>query len=283
MSSESRRVLDLSKLSIVAFSDLEFPHNSQWQKCVVDGFKPDVVALAGDYNEGHVEWHKRITKAIAEDRNVTGFDFNEKCAKQQYENFYSFLEYAGQRAKVLVVKGNHENGAFYPQYDMQGGIFYSKQRINQISGCKEISGEIANVGRFCFLGLGYDDSKIVQISKRFQGIPIDVVVSHQSIYSLDATWNRIKPRIIINGHVHSGTYKVKGIPLVLTQKMKFASIILKDETITVQQFLKEDKNRSEDFSWLKNSRLKSFIEPYDFQIEGFPKQIVIDNHISMQL
>lgn len=48
------------------------------------------------------------------------------------EKFYAFLEYAGKRSTVLVIKGDHDDD-FVGAYDVD--------RINKIPGCQEISGK----------------------------------------------------------------------------------------------------------------------------------------------
>src|SRR5258708_1039495 len=62
------------------------------------------------------------------------------------EKFYAFLKYAGRRAVVLVIKGDHDN-------DFPGT--YDVHRINRIPGCHEISGGTYRAGGELFLGVSY--------------------------------------------------------------------------------------------------------------------------------
>ncbi len=199
---------------------------------IVDILKPDVTILAGDYDE----------------------DFYDRF----YVGFYKFLKYAGERSKVLVITGNHEDPKF-------GGsvILYSAEKVNNIKGCREISGKRIKVNGFSFLGLGYYNTyhKIKPLIEKYSE-KVDIIVSHCDLQRLPALSN-IKPKLIINGHSRSGKVLVRDVPVILTNRLKFVLIEFKNKRLSnIQEykypFIKDGKNWS---MIVENSR-----NPYRYRI-----------------
>jgi len=148
--------------------------------------------------EGELERRYRDTAAFTRARH-----------KLHTKPFYDFLAYAGRRAHVLVVKGNHD-------YDFPRD--YSRARINRTRGCREISGETVTVDGTTFLGLGYAEAgyriPLRRLLAQHTG-RVDVVIAHpphQNVRLVAA----LKPRLLIRGHFATGRYLVDGVPSVFT-------------------------------------------------------------------
>lgn len=229
---------------MIAFSDMGFSE-TQWERRIIDGFKPDVVILAGDYDEGS---------------EPDFYTEEEERARRKYASLYSFLEYAGRKTRVLVVGGNHDLAPFY-----------SEDKVNSINGCEEISGKLVTVKSLSFLGVGASNVRILSILKKLGGRNIDVVVAHCGVNSLAPLWTRAKPKIVINGHTQSGTYKANGVPLLLTQRLRFAHVEIGDNGVVIQQFA--EPNRLNDYEWLNNPRYHNKLEAYDFELPGVPRKV----------
>ncbi len=129
--------------------------------------------------------------------------------KLHTERFYDFLVYAGRRARVLVVKGDHDDD--FPKE-------YSASRINRIRGCQEISGIVVTVDGTTFLGLGYDQAgyrrPLRQLVEGYTGAA-DVVIAHPPHENVRLV-AALKPRLLIRGHFGYGRYLVEGVPTVFT-------------------------------------------------------------------
>lgn len=134
--------------------------------------------------------------------------------------FYRFLRFAGRRAHVLVVKGDHDD-------DFHGD--YSPQRINAIRGCHEISGKTHRAAGFTFLGLGFLEThyrrRLQELRSRIVG-DVDVIATHaeQARMPLLA---ELCPKVIIRGHFGSGRWKVSGVPAVFTADVTYSIVELR--------------------------------------------------------
>ncbi|ADM27551.1 metallophosphoesterase [Ignisphaera aggregans DSM 17230] len=144
-------------------------------------------------------------------------EFHEIVKRIHVEKFYHFLEYAGRRSRVLVVRGDHD-------YDFEGD--YDVNRINGIPGCSEISGRFVEIGGMRFLGLGFEEThyrqKLREIVAMYRG-RVDVVVAHSELSRIPII-AELKPKLIIGGHFLSGKYLVNNIPAAFTAGIKYAVI-----------------------------------------------------------
>lgn len=136
-------------------------------------------------------------------------EFTKARRNLHTNKFYSFLRFAGQRATVLVVKGDHDE-------DFPGE--YKPSRINRIAGCREISGKIVNVEGLTFLGLGFDEAglrtPLREFVRKYAG-SVDVVITHTPHRNVPIV-AELKPRLLVRGHYGCGRYLVNGVPSVFT-------------------------------------------------------------------
>jgi Icc-related predicted phosphoesterase len=161
--------------------------------------------------------------------------FLELRKKTHVDLFYKFLEYAGKKSKVLVVKGDHDD-------DFEGD--YIVEKINRIYGCKEISGKLVKIDGLHFLGLGFDETHYLRILKplieEFKG-KVDVVITHCEQNKMPLV-SLLKPRIIIRGHFGFGKYLVNDIPAVFTMGVKYTIIEFEKEKLPkIIQYLTDTK------------------------------------------
>ena len=135
--------------------------------------------------------------------------FAQVQRKIHTDRFYRFLEYAGKRACVLVIKGDHDD-------DFPG--VYDRGLINKILGCQEISGRTYEAGGQVFLGVSYQDTAYRRTSRgllaRFQHRG-GVVICHARQRNVRLVAD-LKPRLIIRGHFGVGKYLVERVPAVFT-------------------------------------------------------------------
>ncbi|KAF6248676.1 MAG: hypothetical protein DSN69_07065 [Nitrosopumilus sp. YT1] len=172
---------------------------------MVDNLHPDIVVLAGDYDEG--------------------IPFFEDTS-QNY--FYDFLRHTGTKSKVLVIQGNHDD----PKWS-DSTSHYSIHKINSIKGCNEISGKSIKINGLKFLGIDYDSSRINANLLPFlekHGNGVDVIVSHGEISKIHRL-AKLKPMIVINGHTRGGVYSVYDVPVVLTNGAGLVLIEIKQNAV----------------------------------------------------
>ena len=105
-------------MKILAFSDVK-----KWEgyQELGEGLKPDAIALAGDLvSDGFASFRR---KALARNSKQS-----LRARKEMHVGgFYRFLEFAGERNRVLAVKGNHDD-------DFEGD--YVPEKINRIPDAK---------------------------------------------------------------------------------------------------------------------------------------------------
>jgi len=177
---------------------------------VVDKVKPDITILAGD-----LSWDG-FTPFYYSDKGIK----SESTQKRIHaERFYSFLKHAGKKAPVLVVKGNH---------DEEGD--YSRERIDGIARCREISGKFVEVEGLRFLGFGFNDAHSVKVIRsmvsEFSG-KVDVVVMHGENIRLISS---LKPGIIVKGGGVFGKFLVNDVASVYIGPDVYAVIDLREKT-----------------------------------------------------
>jgi len=192
-----REIKKMKPVKILAISDTALI--SVYQR-MVDNLRPDIVVLAGDYDEG-----------------IPFFENNS----QNY--FYDFLSHVGKKSKVLVIQGNHDDNRSN----------YSINKINSIKGCNEISGKSVKINGLKFLGIDYESSRINAnllplLEKHGNGI--DVIVSHGDISKIHHL-AKLKPMIVINGHTRGGVYSVFDVPVVLTNGAGLVLIEIKQNSV----------------------------------------------------
>jgi len=212
-------------MKLLALSDI-----IKWEgyEKLVNEIKPDIVALIGDLTDD-------------------GFRPFYSEARKHVENFYKFLKYAGARARVLVVKGNHDK-----EED------YILEKINNIPGCTEISGKVIEIDSIRFLGLGYEETHYLRLLKpivrRFKG-KIDVVMFHGERLRLISS---LEPKLILRGGYIPGKYLVQGIPSVWVSWQHHAIVTIENTSIRV---LYSGPNLSMDrYEWIKpyNNKTRDF-------------------------
>ena len=134
-------------------------------------------------------------------------EFHDARRRLHTEPFYAFLRQAGRVARVLVVRGDHDD-------DFDGD--YDPERINQTRGCREISGERVTVGGTTFLGLAFRDCERRTRLRALAGDEQpDVIVCHPRQRVLQHV-AAIGARVIVRGHFGSGQFLVDGIPAAFT-------------------------------------------------------------------
>ncbi len=142
-------------------------------------------------------------------RYRTSGTFSTARREMHVEKFYDFLEHAGRKANVLVVKGDHDDD-FAGDYDVE--------RIDAIPGCQEISGKIATCGEWTVLELGFDQAGYRRALRRliaeFKG-RVRIVIAHapQENARLLAEF---QPRLLNRGHFGRGRFLIDGVPAVFT-------------------------------------------------------------------
>jgi len=195
-------------MKILALSDTGFTKNSTKEyERIVDRFKPEVLVLAGDYDEvlffPH-DPHKYILDDLRDQH------------KHVLDYFYQFLEYCSKSSYVLVIRGNHETKGLY-----------SPERINSIPRCRELSDcKVVEVKGTSFLGIGYL-KKLLPIIKRLEGQRIDVIITHCDKARIPVL-TRLNPKLIIHGHAahrsRPSRYSVNHIPVISTGSVRYSVI-----------------------------------------------------------
>lgn len=167
---------------------------SPYQKCKTDS---------------HLSWRFVEHVEQLEDHYRSTQAFKVAHKKTHTDKFYRFLEYAGKRARVLVVKGDHDS-------DFEGD--YNAERIDQIPGCSEISGKTHFVDGHAFLGVSFDviayRSSSSSLLNRFPSRG-GIVIAHARQGNVRLLAD-LKPRLIIRGHFGLGKYFLDGVPAVFT-------------------------------------------------------------------
>jgi len=217
----------------------------------VDRFHPDIITLAGDYDE----------------LSAYSLDNYMELVKK---DFYDFLFYAGTKSKILVIRGNHDD----PKWSGDAS-YYSIRKINSISGCMEISNKTVEINGLRFLGLDYDKSRInktlLPLIEKYKD-EIDVVISHSDLSKIHHL-TKLKPKIIISGHSRGGVYSVNAIPVVLTNSSGLVLIEINRGKVTnISEYQLEQKGinsktfkisnkpkrKYNDYKWLNQSHNKYY-------------------------
>lgn len=186
--------------------------------------------------------------------------FYEYVKKNHVEKFYEFIEFAGKKAHVLIVKGDH---------DSDFSKFYNIKKINSIPGCHEISGKLIEINKIKFLGLGHTHThylkKLKPLIEKYKN-KIDVILCHSEQNKI----SRLKdfnPKLIVRGHFGIGRYKVLDTPAIFSQGADYSIIeyeinnkpkinIYKDEKIISRKKMTcapwfSEKTEFELYPWLK--------------------------------
>jgi hypothetical protein len=161
------------------------------------GFERHMEFLFFDHMR-QLEAHYRKTKAFAAVQREI-----------HVEKFYAFLKYAGRRAVVLVVKGDHDD-------DFPGA--YDVCRINRIPGCHEISGGTYRARGELFLGVSYQYTAYRRISlSLLEQFPHKggIVIAHARQRNVPLLAD-LAPKLIIRGHFGFGQHRIGGVPAVFT-------------------------------------------------------------------
>ncbi len=168
---------------------------------------------------------KNILDVINEIRNKykNSKEFLEIRKKIHVDKFYQFLQYAGEKSKVLIIKGDHDE-------DFKDD--YIVEKIDNIKGCNEISGKLIELNKFKILGLGFKDTHYLKILKpiieKFKG-KIDIVITHCEQNKMQFL-SLLKPKMIIRGHFGSGRYLVNEVPSVFTADVSYTIIEIDKKT-----------------------------------------------------
>ena len=258
-------------MRILAFSDVR-----RWEgyEDLVDEYKPDIVALAGDLTSdgvaafwsealqlvpefakrksellrryGLVEREKHYYAQVAPpERFCDRFFHHLSELEDRYQKTKAFLE---ARKKIHVDK-------FYAFLRYAGKVSkvlvtkgdhdddfagdYDSSRINRIAGCREISGKAYISNRCMFLGLGFDQagyrSPLRALIADFKD-RVGIVIAHapQRNVRLIA---EMGPKLLVRGHFGSGQYLVDGIPTVFTAGLNHTVIeIVRTGLPRIRQF-----------------------------------------------
>jgi len=140
-------------------------------------------------------------------RNTPAFRHARK--RLHVEKFYAFLKYAGKRAVVLVISGDHDD-------DFPGD--YDACKIDAIPGCHEISSKVHSVNGVTFLGLGFDQAGYRRPLRQIvleQGGQVDVVIAHPPQKNVRIV-AELQPGLLIRGHFGWGCHLIDGVPTVFT-------------------------------------------------------------------
>jgi hypothetical protein len=227
-------------MKILAFSDI-----IKWDgyEKLVDKIQPDIIVLAGDLTSdgfAYFQWYDEFEKTPAfqkkaykpiifreeiksgivytfqsRENYLKSKDFLNFRKKIHVDRFYQFLNYAGKKSKVLVIRGDHDN-------DFDGD--YIPEKINKIHECKEIIGKVIKIGNLRFLGLGYNETYYLRILKpiiaEYKG-KVDIVIMHGLRAPLISS---LKPGLIIRGGIGPGKYLINDVPSVFTGGAKYTVI-----------------------------------------------------------
>jgi Icc-related predicted phosphoesterase len=175
------------------------------------------------------------------------------------DRFYDFLRYAGRRSKVIVVMGDHDA-------DFKGD--YDPEEIDRIDGCKEISGKVAQIKGFRFIGLGYDQTHylrtlrpMIDQCKR----EVDVVLTHceqDKVHLLSL----LEPRLIVRGHFGSGRYLVNGVPSAFTMGARYTVVELGEGILRIMQYV---VGRNGETKELENGSCRPWFTPKGSEFERY--------------
>jgi hypothetical protein len=223
-----------------------------------DEIQPEVVLLPGDltYDGGldrqfilmaipaYAHAYDRLLKAHKVTRSPSGFlmigsggmafeekrrrladrwldspEFLEAYRKLHVAAFYRFLRHAGKRAKVLVTDGNHDQLPFY-----------SAGKVNDIPGCREISGKQTKAGGLTFVGLGWEHGRIKTniraLADRLKVHGADVLMCHAPQQVVPIIADRFMPRLMVRGHYGYGCYYASDVPTLFSQGARYSTIEL---------------------------------------------------------
>lgn len=143
--------------------------------------------------------------------------FYEYVNKNHVEKFYDFIQYAGKKASVLIVKGDH---------DSDFSKFYNLKKINSISGCYEISGKFIEINKIKFLGLGHTHThylkKLKPLIEKYKN-KMDIILCHSEQNKISRL-KEFNPKLIVRGHFGIGKYKILDIPAVFSQGADYSII-----------------------------------------------------------
>jgi hypothetical protein len=139
----------------------------------------------GEYREGERQLEEQYRETPA---------FRRARKQQHVDKFYTFLKYAGARATVLVVKGDHDDD-FDNDYDVA--------RISGIPGCHEISDRTVTAEGLSVAAISWRTSYSLPLLrdavKRLAAAPPDILLAHaplkRRVWLLDC-----HARLIITGH-----------------------------------------------------------------------------------
>jgi len=172
------------------------------------------------------QFSNRLDDSREEYRNSQEFHAARRAL--HVEPFYSFLRFAGRRATVFVVKGDHDD-------DFPGD--YDVDRINSLRGCAEISGKAIEAHGLRLLGLGFNETHYKRVLRdlvaRFAGA-VDILVAHSEQPRVPIL-AEFRPRLIARGHFGYGRFLVKGIPSIFTGG-RFYSIARVGRSMSITQY-----------------------------------------------
>jgi hypothetical protein len=176
-------------------------------------------------NKRHWPYPDHLLQLETYHRKTKAFDVAR--TEIHIDRFYAFLRYAGKRSIVLVIKGDHDD-------DFPGD--YDSERIDNVPGCREISGKVFSVGGATFLGLGFQQAGFLRplraLVNEYRG-EVDVVVAHVPQKNL-RTVAELRPRLLIRGHYGSGQHLLDGVPCVFTASEYVLSKMPKNGTPSFQ-------------------------------------------------
>lgn len=180
--------------------------------------------------------------------------------KSHAEKFYRFLHVAGEKAKILIIRGNHDE-------DYAGD--YSPERINAAPNCQEISGKIAYIDGYVFLGLGFREAWKLKDSPRYlQSLihkyfgKINVILMHDRNVRYASL---LKPKFIIKGGFSAGACRINDAPTIFTGPYTYAVIKMDGNRLLETEFFVNDGKQHRKvqadnpqfyrkFSWVKPLR-----------------------------
>ena len=216
---------------ILAFSDV-----ISWETKneLASKTRPDIVVLAGDLvNEGgYSHWFeardrywkqthnykKHTHDALLQDRLFR--DILKETKTNRVEGLYKFLKDVGQNSRVLVIKGNHDEGESY-----------DPERISNVAGCEEISGKAIEINGIRFLGISEKESYYLRllnpIMDKFKE-KIDVIILHGYNIRLISSMH---PKLIIHGGSLSGKYLINNVKTVYTSATHHAIVTMENNSV----------------------------------------------------
>jgi predicted phosphodiesterase len=235
-------------MRILALSDA-YDWDNQTE--LVDHYRPDVTALAGDLtSDGVAAFRKRaleeipafcrardalrLRHGVIRSHGSLVYTVDQSQASQFYDRLAALeFRYRKTRAYLAARKKIHVD-RFYEFLRYAGKVSrvlvvkgdhdndfagdYSPNRINRIRGCREISGKVETLGECTVLGLGFDHSakrrELRRLIEKFRG-QLGIVIAHapQENIQLIAA---LQPRLLIRGHFGGGRYLIDGVPSVFT-------------------------------------------------------------------